>query len=165
MQEPGPRPISRIIFRTVFFDQAIQAAVGLEPSAAFFKDLLCAMGGSHQAVCTQVVLLGSGMDTRPWRLKLPPGIAWFEVDQAEVLNAKQQLLGREGVAFTADGPMDQLRFPLRCSKWAGVPLDLQCMGWTDKLKASGFKTDMLTIWVLEVRIISRGHRFRKAGHA
>ena len=28
----------------------------------------------------QVVLLGSGMDTRPWRLPLGSRVAWFEVD-------------------------------------------------------------------------------------
>ena len=33
----------------------------------------------------QVVLLGSGMDTRPWRLDLPAGVHWFEVDQQDVL--------------------------------------------------------------------------------
>jgi hypothetical protein len=35
---------------------------------------------------------GAGMDTRPWRLRLPPGAAWFDVDQAPVLALKATLL-------------------------------------------------------------------------
>lgn len=27
----------------------------------------------------QVVLLGAGMDTRAWRIRLPVGVRWFEV--------------------------------------------------------------------------------------
>lgn len=44
----------------------------------------------------QVVLLGAGMDSRPWRLELPPGVAWFEVDQQPVINQKRQLLAAAG---------------------------------------------------------------------
>ena len=40
----------------------------------------------------QVVLLGAGMDTRPWRLPLPAGTLWLEVDQADVAAAKKKLL-------------------------------------------------------------------------
>jgi O-methyltransferase involved in polyketide biosynthesis len=40
----------------------------------------------------QVVLLGAGMDTRPWRLPLPPGTLWLEVDQADVAAAKRKSL-------------------------------------------------------------------------
>ncbi|GBF95554.1 hypothetical protein Rsub_08535 [Raphidocelis subcapitata] len=40
----------------------------------------------------QVVSIGAGMDTRPWRLSLPPGTAWFDVDQAPVLALKAKLL-------------------------------------------------------------------------
>ncbi|PNG99553.1 hypothetical protein TSOC_014666, partial [Tetrabaena socialis] len=43
-----------------------------------------------------VVLLGSGLDARPWRLPLPPGVAWFEVDRRDVLAAKRARLGALG---------------------------------------------------------------------
>lgn len=45
-------------------------------------------------------MLGSGMDSRPWRLALPPGVRWFEVDRADVLAAKQRLLKANGASFT-----------------------------------------------------------------
>lgn len=39
----------------------------------------------------QVVVLNSGMDTRPYRLHLPR-VEWFEVDSLEVLKLKRRLL-------------------------------------------------------------------------
>ncbi len=47
----------------------------------------------------QVVLLGAGMDTRAWRLELPPGVAWFEVDTADVLGAKRAIMTRAGAQW------------------------------------------------------------------
>ena len=38
-------------------------------------------------------MLGAGMDTRPWRMKcLPADLHWFELDQPDVVAAKQALL-------------------------------------------------------------------------
>lgn len=37
------------------------------------------------------------MDTRPWRLPLPPNVSWFEVDKADVLAAKVSTLSSLGV--------------------------------------------------------------------
>ena len=42
-----------------------------------------------------VVLLGAGLDARPWRLDLPPQLRWIEVDFPDVLNYKSQLLATE----------------------------------------------------------------------
>jgi hypothetical protein len=42
------------------------------------------------------------MDTRPWRLQLPPGTSWFDVDQRPVISLKASLL-REGGADLGDG--------------------------------------------------------------
>src|SRR6185369_6761327 len=38
-----------------------------------------------QAIET-VVIVGCGLDTRPWRLELPPGLRWVEVDFADMLD-------------------------------------------------------------------------------
>jgi methyltransferase (TIGR00027 family) len=42
-----------------------------------------------------VVSVGCGLDTRPWRLDLPPDLRWIEVDFAEVLDYKESLLHSE----------------------------------------------------------------------
>jgi O-methyltransferase involved in polyketide biosynthesis len=39
-----------------------------------------------------VINLGAGMDTRPYRLALPPGLRWIEVDFPSLLDAKQAAL-------------------------------------------------------------------------
>lgn len=42
-----------------------------------------------------VVSVGAGLDTRPWRLALPPDLRWLEVDLPPVLNYKAALLASE----------------------------------------------------------------------
>jgi len=42
-----------------------------------------------------VVLLGAGLDTRPWRLDLPPQLRWIEVDFPDILDYKSQVLASE----------------------------------------------------------------------
>ena len=42
-----------------------------------------------------VVLLGAGLDTRPWRLDLPPELRWIEVDFQGILDYKTELLASE----------------------------------------------------------------------
>lgn len=65
----------------------------------------------------QVVLLGSGMDSRPWRLALPPGIAWFEVDQPDVLAAKSSTLRRLGAQVDGKVRGRPGRVMLACWIW------------------------------------------------
>ena len=43
-------------------------------------------------------MLGAGMDTRAWRLPLPPRTHWFEVDRGDVLEAKRRTLAHAGAA-------------------------------------------------------------------
>jgi methyltransferase (TIGR00027 family) len=42
-----------------------------------------------------VVLLGAGLDTRAWRLDLPPELRWIEVDFAPILDYKARILASE----------------------------------------------------------------------
>jgi len=42
-----------------------------------------------------VLSVGCGLDTRPWRLDLVPDLRWIEVDFAEVLDYKDQMMSRE----------------------------------------------------------------------
>ncbi|KAG2501560.1 hypothetical protein HYH03_000067 [Edaphochlamys debaryana] len=96
-----PRPIPRIIMRTKWFDDVAMAVTwrGQGPAAEVVR-LRChaALGDAvgRAAKCLQVVLLGAGLDARPWRLALPPGVRWLEVDRADVLRAKQAQLRRLG---------------------------------------------------------------------
>jgi O-methyltransferase involved in polyketide biosynthesis len=42
-----------------------------------------------------VVNLAAGLDSRPYRLALPPSLAWVEVDLPEILDEKERLLAGE----------------------------------------------------------------------
>lgn len=44
---------------------------------------------------TTVLSLGCGLDTRPWRLKLPSGLRWIEVDFDDILKYKETLMAGE----------------------------------------------------------------------
>lgn len=47
------------------------------------------------AGCDKVLNLAAGLDTRPYRLDLPPDFAWVEADLPELLAEKEQLLADE----------------------------------------------------------------------
>ena len=55
-----------------------------------------------------VLNLAAGLDARPWRLPLPAGLHWVDVDQGELLDLKENALATE---------------PLRC-RYDAVRLDL-----------------------------------------
>jgi methyltransferase (TIGR00027 family) len=42
-----------------------------------------------------VLSVGCGLDTRPWRLELPPDLRWIEVDFADMLDYKDALMAGE----------------------------------------------------------------------
>jgi methyltransferase (TIGR00027 family) len=52
----------------------------------FFDDVVAARATD------QVVLFGAGLDTRPYRLPLPPHLTWYEIDRPEPLDEKWAVL-------------------------------------------------------------------------
>ncbi|GAB4822265.1 hypothetical protein N2152v2_009311 [Parachlorella kessleri] len=108
---------------------------------------------SHQ----NVVVLGSGMDTRPWRLDLPSGVHWYEIDREDVLSAKQRALQQLGVQFSRRGQPPAAAgegkvvtaFPLKAKSWTALEADLCSPGWSQRLQAAGFDPSLPTVWVAE----------------
>lgn len=94
----------------------------------------------------QLVMLGAGMDSRAWRLPVPPGLKWFEVDREDVLEAKKLALTRAGAEIP--GEMG-VQHPLRCARWAGVGADVREDSLLAALEAEGFDLQEPTVWVLE----------------
>ncbi|WP_280336125.1 SAM-dependent methyltransferase [Nocardia wallacei] len=84
--------------------------------------------------CSQVVLLASGMDARPYRLPWPDGTRLFEVDFEAVLTFKRDAL-RDGGATP------------RCDH-VQVAADLRG-DWPDTLRRTGFDADVPTVWLAE----------------
>lgn len=97
----------------------------------------------------QVVSLGAGMDTRPWRLELSGDVSWFDVDQPTTVSLKQKLLADAKVATTSAANSENPAFPLLYSSWTPIPLDLSKTNMTDALLTAGFDSSCLTVWVAE----------------
>lgn len=111
---PPPTPAARIAIRTRYFDDALTAALP----------------------CGQVVLLGSGMDTRSWRLPDLAASTVYEVDAAEVHAAKAAGLAAGGVASP----------PARV---VPVAADVGAPGWEAALLLAGYDPDAPAIFLAE----------------
>jgi methyltransferase (TIGR00027 family) len=49
-----------------------------------------------------VINLAAGLDTRPYRMALPPTLAWVEIDLPGILDYKQEVLGQERAACSLE---------------------------------------------------------------
>lgn len=102
-----------IIIRTRFFDEFLEAAA---------------------AEVRQIVLLGAGLDTRAYRLALPPDTTLYELEQPEVLHRKDAVLEAMGAAPA-------------CTRHA-IGADLR-EPWEERLVARGFDPKLPSAWLLE----------------
>jgi methyltransferase (TIGR00027 family) len=97
----------------------------------FFDDFFA---GAMQSGIRQSVILAAGLDSRAYRLAWPTGSTVFEVDQAKVLEFKQQVLDEAGAVAS--------------SRRVPVAVDLRD-DWPAALRAGGFDPDEPTAWALE----------------
>lgn len=81
----------------------------------------------------QLVILGSGLDSRAWRINELCMSEVFELDFPEVLHAKSTLL-------EADNPV---------GGWHAVPANLGKDDWVSSLALAGFHPEHATVWLLE----------------
>ncbi|WIA44585.1 hypothetical protein OEZ86_007308 [Tetradesmus obliquus] len=114
--------------------------------------------GSEQGI-RQILLLGSGTDTRAWRLPWPPGFKVFEVDSPAVLAFKARVLSAAAAAATAAG--DEQQQQQQQQQAAGHP-QLQCEQRVEvaadasqpeemwaSLVSSGLDAAQPVLWLLE----------------
>lgn len=176
--------VGKMAIRTRWFDDQIEAALGMPVSATIPGVLRAASAPSRVDLPSyvwshpdgheprQLVMLGAGMDSRPWRMKLPADLAWFELDQGDVVGAKRALLHQlaaevpepEERVEAQEEPMspkfvdsglarhtsiDEVQFPLRCGSWAAVACDLSDPAWSEALVGAGFDPRKPTVWVAE----------------
>ncbi|MEM6105110.1 SAM-dependent methyltransferase [Mycobacterium sp. 050272] len=101
-----------------------------------FLDEFLAEAG--RAGIAQVVILGSGLDTRPYRLWWPAGTTVYEIDQPDVIDFKTAVLRRLDAELTAHR--------------RAVGVDLR-RDWLTALHRSGFDAAQPTAWVAETLLI------------
>jgi methyltransferase (TIGR00027 family) len=82
--------------------------------------------------CRQVVILGSGLDTRPVR-KGAPDVAYFEIDDANTLNFKKERYAENGID----------------AQVAFIPGDYVAAGVLPLLARSGFDSDLPSFFIWE----------------
>ena len=51
-----------------------------------------------------VLSIGSGLDTRPWRLELPSNLQWIEADFPEMLDYKTRAMAKNRSALSSAWP-------------------------------------------------------------
>jgi methyltransferase (TIGR00027 family) len=108
----------------------MQAAFG-----RFLDDFLAASGRSG---LRQVVILGSGLDTRPYRLWWPRGTTVYEIDRPEVLDFKAEVLA--GLQAK----------PAVSRREIGADLH---QDWLTALYRAGFDAAQPTVWVAEQLLV------------
>jgi methyltransferase (TIGR00027 family) len=101
-----------------------------------FLDQFLAFAGN--AGIRQTVILGSGLDTRPYRLWWPPGTTVYEIDQPQVLDFKTAVLRGLGAQLSAN----------RCA----VGVDLR-QDWLAALRRVGFDDAQPTVWIVEQLLV------------
>jgi methyltransferase (TIGR00027 family) len=99
--------------------------------ARFYDDYFAEAG---KAGLRQVVIVASGLDSRPYRLSWPTGTTVYEIDQPEVIAFKTATLSKLGAAPTAEHRAD------------GIDLRED---WPAALRQAGHDPSAPTAWLAE----------------
>ena len=115
---PGPHlPPSWVTARGIALDRPVLASFGEEG-------------------VRQVVLLGAGMDLRPWRIKWPAACSVFEIDSPSIISARDRVAS-------------QLGAPSSCKR-VGVVGNLSDWPTVEaSLLSAGFRPSVPTAWIAE----------------
>ena len=94
------------------------------------------LGKALDRGCTQVVILGAGLDTRVARLDFPAAAVVYEVDFGQVVSFKREVFARRAIEPRA--------------KWQTVGADLTAPSeMMSGLIENGFDSTARTVWVAE----------------
>jgi O-methyltransferase involved in polyketide biosynthesis len=175
-QQPAPKDSGRKIkvnmmaIRTKWFDDQLEASLGMPVGTAVEAENYLGATATPGNAPRQCVVLGAGMDSRPWRLKLPASLRWFEVDREDVLQAKEDLLAVVGAEYEVLSPMHRstsvntllqdkigridhhmvaVQYPLRTYSRQAVAADLGDPAWKAALLNAGFDPSKPTVWLAE----------------
>jgi methyltransferase (TIGR00027 family) len=96
------------------------------------------LAAACRAGIRQVVILASGMDTRPYRLWWPRRTTVYEIDRPQVLDFKSEVLRGLGATLTAN----------RCA----VGIDLR-HDWLAALLRVGFDAAQPAVWIAEQLLV------------
>lgn len=150
MDDPFAEPLVRAAgvkyFTGVIDDQRFAADDGANPittalilvQAAFGRFLDEFLADAGRSGIRQVVILASGLDTRPYRLWWPRGTTVYEIDRPEVLDFKSAVLG----GLDARPAVNR----------RAIGADLR-QDWLAALHRVGFDAAQPTAWVAEQLLV------------
>ena len=113
MKDAFAEPLVRaagVDYFTRMVDNERSSADGFDPVTTGLIDILAAhtrfldefLADAGRAGIRQVVILASGLDTRPYRLWWPLGTTLYEIDRPQVLDFKSEVLHGLGATLTAN---------------------------------------------------------------
>jgi methyltransferase (TIGR00027 family) len=91
---------------------------GVGMRSRFLDDLLMELIAEDRL--DTVLLLGAGLDTRPWRLALPPHLVWIEADFPGILDYKSAILTDPPRCRLERRPGDLTDASVRAAAFAGT---------------------------------------------
>ncbi len=150
LNDPFAAPLVRSVgleyFVRVVDNERFSADDGDDPAMTGLMHILAAhtrfldefLAAAGRAGIRQVVILASGLGTRPYRLWWPQWTTVYEVDQPEVLDVKSEALRGLGASLTAN----------RCA----VGIDLR-QDWLAALRRVGFDAAQPTVWIVEQLLV------------
>lgn len=169
--------VGRIAVRTRWFDDQLEECLGMPRTLRSFSKtadhIVSTMSSGSDGKMhfpTQVVELGAGLSTRPWRLHLPAVLKWYDVDKQDVIDVKENLLLQHGAEVDVMSPMRRSQsknsllerkigsldhhslnvdFPIRCESRSSVAADIGSPHWMNALLAAGFDVTKPTVWIAE----------------
>lgn len=186
--------VSRLAVRTRWFDDQLEECLGMPEtyrSSPHRDHIVSTIGAivngnnssskkpfgmrSQNSILypSQVVELGAGLSTRPWRLHLPASLKWFDIDRQDVIDVKEDLLMEHGAEVEIMSPMRRshsknallerqigsltgtnhnhkaVEYPLRCDSRASVATDVSNPTWVRSLLEAGFDPKKPTVWIAE----------------
>jgi methyltransferase (TIGR00027 family) len=119
---------------------------------------------------TRIVNLGAGLDTRPYRIELPPSIKWIEVDFPEIISQKNKILETDAPHFnlirwatdlTDPGDRNKFFSQLRESNEPTVVLTEGVLPYLENADVIGLANSLREISSLKYWI----HDYREGGYA
>ena len=152
MNDPFAEPLVRAVgvefFVGLINDERFAADAGDYPPMSGFLALCAAharfvdelLADAGRAGIRQVVIMASGLDTRPYRLWWPHGTTVYEIDRPGVLDFKADVLRGLGAELTTN----------RCAVGVGLHQD-----WPEALRRLGFDAAAPTVWVAEQLLIGQ----------
>jgi methyltransferase (TIGR00027 family) len=151
MNDPFAEPLVRAAgveyFTRLVDNERYAADEGDDPVMTRVMDILAMhtrfldefLAAATTAGIRQVVILASGLDTRPYRLWWPPGTTVYEIDHPEVVDFKIDVLRGLGAKLATN----------RCA----VGIDLR-QDWLAALRRVGFDdAAQPTVWIVEQLLV------------